>query len=50
MQGNKLATGSLPTRWIGVKVQITGLCDNQIAEHQQYDGAVGADHMGLGDL
>ena len=41
MQDNKLVTGTLTIRWAGVKAQMTGLHDNQITKHQQYDGVVG---------
>ena len=43
-------TGTLTTRWAGVKAQMTGLHDNQITKHQQYSGAVGVKHAGLVDL
>ena len=49
MQDNKLVTGTLTTRWAGVKAQKTGLHDGQTTKHQQYGGAVGVKHVGLED-
>ena len=33
-----------------MKAQMAGSCYNQVTEHKQYDGSVGVEYVGLGDL